>query len=414
MKLNDLWNKYQYEIQEGGFNLIVSPVGSGKTYWIFETAIKKYDINKVLYICDTTNLKESVVGNKNYSHLCKFYDSKEICNIKNAPSFGKGLGADDKLTVMTYSYIGTLLQYNPSAFEHVECIIVDEAHNLFKFKKRFDTKENKPYETTIDLLSKKVRNNKDVILLTATPENIEQELFKMASVTTYDFRNDKNIDRLKDREVKEYNHKSEVKAILSEFKRLNKLGVNKLTIFADKITTCNELVKMCYELNIEAVAIWSLNNNSEYNMTTQQMKARESVVKYGKIPDNVDVLIFNSSLETGVNIHDNRVVWHISHTTNETSQIQSRGRNRKDLACHYRKTKKKLNKISSLDNKWLNRPLTKEDKKLLANELNIVNEKGRLKKWSSISKDLKQIGYKIKDSKITINGKRVNIHIITK
>lgn len=415
MKLNQLWHKYNYKISNTT-NLIISPVGSGKTTWIFKTAIKEYNINKILYLCDTTNLKDSVVADEEYNHLCKYYDSKDLGNITKNCDFGINIFNDNKLTVMTYSFAGTLLKYNPYAFNNLDCIIVDEAHQLYKYKDKFDSEDNTPYQNVIELLQYQRIHNRTIIMLTATPEKIQNKISRdIGDLTVYDFRNDKNIDKLNDKEIKLYNHKSELEEVLHEFNILNKHRLNKLTIFADKISTCNKLVNMCYKEGLNAVAIWSLNN-SNYDMSTQQIRARESVINYGKIPDDIDVLIFNASLETGINIHDNRVVWHISHTTNETSQIQSRGRNRRDLLCHYKKTKEKLNKSNKmmLDDKWLNRPLTKEDKEILVNELNIVNENGRLKKWTSISKDLKEMGYIITNPKITIDGKRKSVHIITK
>ena len=51
------------EVLKGGElesnTLIVSPVGSGKTHYIFEDLCKHA---KTLYLCDTTNLKNNVIN----------------------------------------------------------------------------------------------------------------------------------------------------------------------------------------------------------------------------------------------------------------------------------------------------------------------------------------------------------------
>ena len=54
MKLNELWNMYNYKINNTT-NLILAPVSSGKTTWIFKTAIKEKS-NKIPPVKSSINL----------------------------------------------------------------------------------------------------------------------------------------------------------------------------------------------------------------------------------------------------------------------------------------------------------------------------------------------------------------------
>ena len=47
-------------------------------------------------------------------------------------------------------------------------------------------------------------------------------------------------------------------------------------------------------------------------------------------------------------------------------------------------------------------------------KLNIVNSYGRIEKWTTISKRLKQQGYVIEDKHETINSKKCRVSIISK
>ena len=63
---------------------------------------------------------------------------------------------------------------------------------------------------------------------------------------------------------------------------------------------------------------------------------------------------------------------------------------------------------------YLSIPLVTDDKKELSNKLKLTDNHGRLLKWKGVKKFLIKNGYNIKDTKKTINGKRINVSIITK
>lgn len=92
------------------------------------------------------------------------------------------------------------------------------------------------------------------------------------------------------------------------------------------------------------------------------------------IPDDIDVLIINSSYEKGINIHDKRIDLVIINNTNKDTKIQARGRVRKDITNLYLLHPSVYTQIAiKLDDKWLGKPLTKIDKDMLPEELSIYD-----------------------------------------
>ena len=126
--------------------------------------------------------------------------------------------------------------------------------------------------------------------------------------------------------------------------------------------------------------------------------------------------MINDATETGVNIYDKNMMYCIINTTNEVTQAQVRGRIRHDIIqLTLREDKKLVTKdLYNINDKWLDRPLTKEDKDALCEELNIFDSNGRLAKWTTVKKLLEKNGYTIENKKVTIEGKRVNCNIIKK
>ena len=88
--------------------------------------------------------------------------------------------------------------------------------------------------------------------------------------------------------------------------------------------------------------------------------------------------------------------------------------NYKNILEYEKQTKEIIaKKINSIDKVYLNRQLTTSDKINLCEELNIMNERGTHKRWASVKKDLKELGYKIEDKTIRADGKQFRVSIIT-
>ena len=67
-----------------------------------------------------------------------------------------------------------------------------------------------------------------------------------------------------------------------------------------------------------------------------------------------------------------------------------------------------------LGDEWLDVPLTTKDKQDLTENLELTDAYGRLLRWKGVKEFLVKNGYNIKDTKKTIDGKRINVSIITK
>lgn len=150
-------------------------------------------------------------------------------------------------------------------------------------------------------------------------------------------------------------------------------------------------------------------------MSTYQLECLDSIVKESLIPEELDILVINASLQTGVNIKNKDIDWVLVNSTNETTQVQARSRVRKDIEVLFLKTNEKI-KINEilLDDKWLNRPLTSKDKQELSIEVGIFDERGRLIKWKGLSKQLIGQGYSINNYSIRIKSKITRVSIISK
>lgn len=407
--LNELWHERGYRVSNG-ISLIVAPCGSGKTYFTFNTLIQGEKLENIIYLCDTSNLKRAVRLDKDYSHLCRFYSKNDDNNVvNNSIEFGEGFG-ENKITVMTYAQFGYYAKRNPDSFRKIKLIVMDEAHQLVDYRMKFDNEDSDMYEVAIEKI-KSLSKQAKVVMLSATPELITYNKgFKVP--TTYDFSNEPEIKRLRENLVIPYRTNREIKKVIKDFKKVTTRTGVKMLVYTDRIATVNDIVKTCFNEGVRAVGLWSLNNK-ENAMSTYQLEVLESVVKDGMIPDNIDILIINASLQTGINIKNNDIDWVLVNSTNKTTQIQARSRVRKDIDRLYLKSDdSEISNDIELDEKWLNRPLTSNDKKELSNEIQLYDERGRLIKWKGLSLRLIEQGYKIEDLTKVIEGKRVRISII--
>ena len=418
--LNTLWLENNHQLIKGKINLIIAPAGSGKTYWIFETLIKDYNLDKVIYLCDTTALTEAITKDEKYNHLCR---------LEGKPS----KGFNPRIRVMTYSKYGMMINNDPNIFDDVELIICDEAHNLYNYKNKFDDKEREifTYTKTInDLFNKVENNNVDIIFATATHGKIVDGCKKYTKI---DFINEdgvQDVDLLYNFDTKHYRliNFINMDKLYSNIKRLKedftyrfcnyrniiyhlrayngfKWG-KKCLIYTDRVTTIKDLEQVCSNIGLRAVGIWS-KHNKDYKMNDYQYSVRKSIIETGLIPDNVDVLIINSSYETGINIKEENIELVIINSTNIDTQIQARARVRKNIkALLLRSSEDFEDIVITIDDKWLNRKLTKEERDQLCEEYPLYNEDNRLRKWSYLKDVLENSGYVVGNTKITVKTYR--------
>lgn len=394
-------------------NLIIAPVGSGKTHFVFNELIPKYK-GKKLYLCDNENLEQQVIvenSTKTSSKKTKYEDLR--------------YGFGDKVEVMCYNAFAkqvSNLDINEGMkiIEKYDLIIADEIHNLIDYQKFTDSKD---LWRLMELLFTKKYNNTTIVLMTATPYYVEKlkEKFSTAlnGFNIFDFDKNKNIKRYIERRKVYINHINQIENQLQQYEQAFQYADMKCLIYTKCITDMKKIEAMCLRLNLTPICIWS-TNNSKHKLNKEQEEFRNFLVKHKYIKDPYNVLIINKAMETGINIEDEDqdigVV--IVNTTNITEQIQARGRVRHDIDLIIVRTNNSKevfeSNVINLNSKWLNRPLTRQDKEDLCTELHYYNDCGRPIKWTTIKKILKENGYTIKSIKPIIDGKRVNCEIIKK
>ena len=119
LTVNEIIKSKGIMLHKGKINLIVAPAGSGKTYYIFNTLLD--NTKKSVYLCDTSNLKEMILKDK------------DIIGKVTGTDFElkKGFGLDKyNCTVMTYAK--WFYEMNKPEYQHIETIVCDELHNLYK------------------------------------------------------------------------------------------------------------------------------------------------------------------------------------------------------------------------------------------------------------------------------------------
>lgn len=392
-------------------NLIISPVGSGKTYFVFNELIPRYQGRK-LYLCDNENLESQVI--RENPTMTESYKNKysDIC-----------YGFGNKVDVMCYNAFAKKvanldIKESMSIIEDYDLIVADEIHNLIDYQKFTDSKN---LWRLMELLFTKKYSNTTIVLMTATPYYVEKLKEEFSTVLkgfkVFDFSKNTNIRRYIERRKVYINHINQIEIQLKQYEQAFEYDNMKCLIYTKHIEDMKKIEKMCLRLNLTPISIRS-SNNKKYELTEEQNNFRECLIQNKKIKDPYNVLIINRAMETGVNIEDEDIGVVIVNTINITEQIQARGRVRHDIDLIIVKTNdtKQVfeSNIINLNPKWLNKPLTASDKQNLCNELQYYNECGRAIKWNTIKKILEKNGYTIKKLKPVLGGKQVNCDVITK
>ncbi len=371
---------------------VVAPCGSGKTEFA-KRLMKQY--NKCLYLVDTKRLRTAIQME---------LDKNNITNVDVMcyKTFGNRF---NRLTDMTGE---ELLQY--------DLIIGDEVHNLYKYYKKYDY--NLDLYRAIELLMSEHTTIKKVIM-TATPSYIDMFLHLKSNLldcyTTYDFTDDKDIIRYEELYKDYITNYHQIQNILQINIPKYNLENKKFLIYTPKIETMKYLENVCKELNMRPICIWS-EGNKKQEMTRRQYKFADNLLKTGLYYKDYNVLIINDSTETGVNIRDD-VQYVIIDSDDPVTRTQVRNRVRHDVVLITLKSNGKRsetpNKIE-LNDCWLNKPLTTEDKNKLCKELGLTDAKGRILMWRGVSDELTKKGYEIKNTTLRIEGKRTRVSIINK
>ena len=391
-------------------NLILAPVGSGKTYYILEDLMKRHTGKKLLLV-STTSLKESLD------------EEEKTVTSKDLRRRGRKLG-DEELHVMTYAELGTLVNFSPKFLDTYGLVVCDEIHSLFEY---YMMQKNEKLSFVIYFLFTPSAK-RSVYYFTATLDKVDtfvkaKNINILENVDTLNFLADERILRYLNIHEMTFSGLDELDSLIFNLKNLREAG-KKGVIFNELISDMKETEEILKRKGYRAISIWSVNN-TKHPMTKEQLSVRAHLFKTGVIPDGYDFLIINGSMREGWNLVDEAVEIVILNTYDKTNVIQARGRIRKDIYLQVKRSRKKkttLNsnilkraEMSGILESYLDRDLTPAETRKLAEDLNIRRkENNTLVKFTTLRKAFIEGGYSVEPNRKTVDGKRKIYTTITK
>lgn len=429
--LSDVIKERNCYLVEDKPNLIVAPCGCGKTTYFINELVPKYKDKTVMYLVDTTNLKEALL--EEYPHIFKELTNKyklrneKGIRIATYSQFGSWLIEEDVMNTLKIksNYInGTQEDLIKSILDSIDLVVCDEAHNLIKYAKIGNNKFNQIKGIEVSekdnlvnkymaerfngctylvnyILSLSKKHNFMSIFMSATPDRISNHpLFKNKLHNVLNGYIPRGYTEL---------HKS-------SFKHWKSIGVDdivgKALIYTSQISSIKKIEEHFTQLGFNVKGIWSVNSSTK--MDKCQEFVRHKAVKEGSLGD-LDILIINDAYETGWNLLDKDVQTVIINSSDKDVITQARGRCRHNITNLYYKQSEQDELPLTIPNNYLDIPLNKEEKDTLVNELKVVNKEGKLVKWTSIKNRLIKEGiYNVKDTQLRVNGKATKVSIISK
>lgn len=335
---------------------------------------------KMVYLIDTRNGNTQLV-HKN-PHTAFYSDEWRETINDNLPWFGDAIYGN-KIVVMTYAKFGVLAEKFPRFGYDFELILCDEIHSLPKFRSFTDKAGGSNLHIPAQKrLEEIVRSgNQMVIALSATPRKaLEQMNCPFNHITV-----DDDVRRLETKQIIPYTNK---------FKLLDELSPkDKGIIFISHITGMIDFYEKAIAKGFKAICVWS-ENNIDHPMTDAQREAREHIISNEELPPQYDMVIINASSETGINIYG-KVDYIVVHNQQEETQIQIRGRYRKDLDRLYLHD----NNTIRVPEEYLDCELSAERREQLCYDIEIRDDKGRVYKWNTVKKRLIAAGYSVVETR---------------
>lgn len=372
-------------------NLILSPVGSGKSYFM-ESLMSKNE--KVLLLVSTSSLKRKFL-------VCE--DDKEFFYKKN--------GAE--VTVMTYSEFGLRIKFSTKYAKEFDLILCDEIHSLPLYQSYNDSAS---LLVAIHYLFS-IHSGQRKYYFTATTEYIDLLKTKaegiLDEVTTFDYLKHPKIRKYIPLSSYKINGVEQVRPHLRARKESFEYFGHKIFAFCKTIESQIRLKEICEEEGFKAQAYWSVNNEEKL-MTEDQIAEADKMIETGMLPDNYDVIIINSAMQEGWDLKDERVKLAIMNTINETEFVQALGRIRRniDVLVYRVNGDEEPDIYVKFPTELLGKHLDNETRENLATSLGVRDGKGRILSWRSISKVLVKQGYSVISKQISINGERKRVSVV--
>lgn len=398
----------------GSNNLILAPVGAGKSTMIEENLIDG-TTGKMLWLVSNSALKQHVAPEDNETRKAKaaIGKYKRTYTTKNHAKYGDG---DYEIHVMTYAEFGSriFMDLDGDFVKDIDKIFCDEIHSLPTYH---SYGRDSSLGSAMQFLFRK-HDNIQIFYFTATDENLikmeKRYPGALTFVKTFDYRKHTNIRKYRALSEYKINHVSQIRYHLKARKEAFIEDGYKGLAFSRLISTQNEIAQIAEDVGLTPIVLWSVNN-LDNEMTEHQLDVRDVIIRTGLLPEPYNLLVINSSMQEGWDLDDEMVKLAIINSTNETEKVQSLGRIRQDVEVLIYKSYEevKTDKVI-VPEEFMDAMLAPEDKDRLCETLNLTDSNGRLLKWRGISELLIDQGYKIENKQMKRDRKRIRMSKITK
>ena len=416
--LGQLMENYHIEdsVEEGGINLIHAYAGSGKTSYVLEMISKSEENlfgendNRFFYICDTKLLKQQFKGE--YEVKKANIDGVEVEQLYKVGKHGEYI----PMSCHIMTYYGWLyfmkVNKNIESKYSFKTFIFDECHVLAQNIVNYSDYDEEEVIEYIDLI---LGSYSTIIAMSATPSKFNGLMIDNG-FTVNDL-----LQGYKD-ELRQYASNKVIKYNEKPSQLLTHIPFKKCAIY-----WCGSIKELKKE--VENIRELGLNVNyivADDNCEQEQLALKEYIVKNNNVPTEYDVIIFNKSMGTGVNILDKNnefdtfITYATKHEYLDYDDIyQARMRIRHDIEVEYQFTKahdikredKKDMKLQhdtekrmALIKSVLGQKLSTKEFKALATELNFKTQtrKTNMKPYDEI----RTLGYIVQEP---TNSKRYTL-----
>ena len=378
--LGELLDEGKFELFKHKRELLIAPIGSGKTHMIIS---KAHLFDNVLYLCDTNSLKEQVKNDLLKANITNVY-------------------------VKTYAAVTqkTIYDFEDSYMKSFDLIVCDEIHNLVKY-----SHYSGGLQYAIRLLfNDEIKYNGKILMMTATPqyiENLQQRFPQINTYHTINLMDNPEIHRLNTFEFDTIKHYSQIEHVLRMIRDNKEFEYGaKVLIYTSQVKTMLRIQEIMFNLELDSTVIHSMNHDRE--MSKETLERRKKILEEGIFEG--DVLIINSSMETGINLKAcNNFKYVIVNSSNIVEITQSRGRVRDDIKCLY--TRIDDDRPFSFIDDYIGVELVKEDFMTLFEDLKDKNNNS----WGirKIKSELIKNGYEISHVNKSVKGRRNTYYTIT-
>lgn len=413
--LSNVIKEKGFELKKDKLNLIISPTGTGKTTYFFNVLSQQYENkHRIVYLVDTNMLEDAMLSE--YGDVMRDYNKSWFNELKF-----DSIEDDNKIMVMSYQKFGLLLKRNDKILKNIDLIVIDEAHNLLKYSDMDMKKLSKDftYANEDDIkaalqylngcsnltynITRYIDNyDIDILMMTATPQRILEH--KPYKNYIYEVLQGYQLQGYTDNYILTIDNIKNAYKYIEEYKKLNK--DTKILCYSQTIDSCRVIEENFKRIGLRPIVLWSKNNTNNI-MNSEQITARDYLIKNRELSSAYDSLIVTGAYETGWNLDDDKVNLVVVNTSDKDTIIQVRGRVRHDIDVLIHKSSYSKTYINEVPKEYLNIPLTTKEKNLLVKHFDLYNSKGRIIKWRGIKEKIINSGkYQIISKSIRTSEKK--------